>query len=89
MQTMAVQIQDNFVQNFMSYVSNHSENIIISKDENLEQDPYFYKRQKKLHQIRNDVKNGNMRLLSQERKDIFEEKNGMVFIPTPIFLLMF
>ena len=69
MQTMTVQIQDNYVQNFMSYVNNHSENITISKDKNLEYDPYFYERQKELHQIRDDVKNGNMRLLSQEESD--------------------
>ncbi|MEA1915692.1 MAG: hypothetical protein U9N30_10305 [Campylobacterota bacterium] len=69
MKTMSVQIQDNYVQKFMSYVNNHSENITISKDKNLELDPYFYERQEKLHQIRNDVKNGNMRLLSQEESD--------------------
>jgi len=69
MQTIAVQIQDNYVQNFMNYVNNHSENITISKDKNLELDPYFYERQKKLHQIRDDIKNGNMRLLSQEESD--------------------
>jgi len=69
MQTIAVQIQDDYVQNFMSYVNNHSENITISKDKNLEHDPYFYERQEKLHQIRDDVKNGNMKLLSQEESD--------------------
>jgi len=69
MQTMAVQIQDNYVQKFMNYVNNHSENITISKDKNLELDPYFYERQKKLHQIRDDVKNGKMRLLTQEESD--------------------
>jgi len=69
MQTMAVQIQDNYVQNFMSYVNNHSENITISKDKNLELDPYFYERKNKLQQIRNDVHNGNMRLLTQEESD--------------------
>jgi len=69
MQTMAVQIQDSYVHNFMNYVNNHSENITISKDKNLELDPYFYERQKKLHQIRNDVKSGHMRLLSQEESD--------------------
>ncbi len=41
MQTMAVQIQDNYVQNFMSYVNEHSSNITVSKDKNLELDPYF------------------------------------------------
>ncbi len=69
MQTMSVQIQDSYVQKFMSYVNNHSENIAISKDKNLELDPYFYERKKKLHQIRNDVHNGNMRLLTQEESD--------------------
>jgi hypothetical protein len=69
MQTMSVQIQDNYLQDFMSYVNNHSENITIAKDKNLENDPYFYERKEKLHQIRNDVKNGNMRLLSQEESD--------------------
>jgi hypothetical protein len=69
MQTMAVEIQDNYVTNFMSYVNNHSENISILRDSNLELDPYFYERQKKLQQIRSDVKNGNMRLLSQEESD--------------------
>ena len=69
MQTMSVQIQDNYVQKFVSYVNNHSENIAISKDKNLELDPYFYERKKKLHQIRNDVNNGTMRLLTQEESD--------------------
>ncbi len=69
MQTMLVEIQDNYVQKFMSYVNNHSENIAISKDKNLELDPYFYERKKRLHQIRDDVHNGTMRLLTQEESD--------------------
>jgi len=69
MQTLAVQIQDNFLQNFMSYVKNHSENIVVAKDKNLEIDPYFYERRKKLHQIRADVQSGKMKLLTQEESD--------------------
>ena len=69
MQTMSVQIQDNYIEDFMNYINNHSENITISKDKNLEIDPYFYERKKKLHQIRDDVQNGNMRLLTQEESD--------------------
>ena len=46
MQTMAVQIQDNYVQNFMNYVDNHSENITIERDKNLEYDPYFMREKK-------------------------------------------
>jgi len=67
MQTMAVQIQDNYVQNFMSYVNNHSENITISKDKNLELDPYFYERQKELKQIRDDIKTGQIEMVTHEK----------------------
>jgi len=66
MQTMAVEIQDDYVQNFMSYVNNHSENITIKKDQNLELDPYFYEREKELHQIRDDIKNGQIEMVSHE-----------------------
>jgi hypothetical protein len=66
MQTMAVEIKDDYVQNFMSYVNNHSENITIKKDENLELDPHFYERQKELHQIRDDTKNGKIEMVSHE-----------------------
>ena len=69
MQTMTVQIQDNYVSDFISYINNHSENITIEKDENLKLDPYYHERKEKLHQIRDDIKNGNMRLLSQEESD--------------------
>jgi len=69
MQTMAVQIQDSYVENFMSYVNSHSENITIAKDKNLELDPYFYERQKELYQLREDIKNGDMEMLSQEQYD--------------------
>jgi len=69
MQTLAVQIQDNYMQDFMNYVNNHNKDITISEDKNLEIDPYFYARRKKLHQIRNDVQNGKMELLTQEESD--------------------
>ena len=66
MQTMAVQIQDNYVQNFMSYVDEHSSNITVSKDKNLELDPYFYERQKELHQIKDDIDNGKIQMVSHD-----------------------
>lgn len=69
MQTIAVQIQDNYVKDFVSYVNKHSENIAIAKDKNLEFDPFFYERKKKLHQIRADVKSDKMKLLTQEESD--------------------
>ena len=70
MQTIAVQVQDNYVQNFMSYVNNHSENIAITKDKNLELDPYFYERQKQLQQDIEDIDNGKAEMLSSEQFDL-------------------
>ena len=67
MQTLAVQIEDGYMQKFLNYVNNHSENITISRDENLELDPYFYERRKELHKIRNDIKNSNMEMISHEK----------------------
>jgi hypothetical protein len=49
---------------FINYVQEHNDNIVISKDENLEYDPYFYERQRELHQIRNDIDSGKSSLLS-------------------------
>ena len=67
MQTLAVQIEDSYMKNFMNYVNNHSENITISKDKNLELDPYFYERREELHQIRDDIKSGDIEMVSHEK----------------------
>jgi len=66
MQNIAIQVQDDYVSSFMHYINNHSEKITITKDKNLEIDPYFYERQKELHQIRDDIKNGNIEMVSHE-----------------------
>ncbi len=67
MQNIAIQVQDDYVSDFMNYVNNHSDRIIIRKDKNLEFDPYFYERKKELHQLRADVKSGKMEMLSAEQ----------------------
>ena len=66
MQTLAVQVEDNYVQDFMNYVNNHSNNITISKDKNLEVDPYFYERQKELQQDLEDVESGKAEMISHD-----------------------
>ena len=66
MQTIAVKIQDNYVTKFMSYVNNHSDNISITKDKNLELDPYFYERQKQLQQDIEDIDSGKTEMISNE-----------------------
>ena len=69
MQTMAVQIQDDYVEDFMNYVNNHSDSITIAKDKNLEYDPYFYERQEQLQQDLKELENGTAEMLTQEQYD--------------------
>ncbi len=66
MQTMAIQIQDDYVNDFVNYVNNHSDRIAIKKDKNLEQDSYFYERQKELHQIKNNIDNGKVQMIEND-----------------------
>ncbi len=68
-QTLTVQIKDSFMQEFLTFIKDKEENIYIKKDENLEQDPYFYERQRDLKQIIEDSESGKMELLSQKEYD--------------------
>jgi len=83
MQTVTLQVQDNYIQSFMNYVNEHSSSIKITKDKNLEQDPYFYERQKELHKIRDDIKSGKSELISFEdfenNVDAFEKELEMKY----------
>jgi len=69
MQTLSVQIEDNYMQQFMNFVNKSHSNVVITKDKNLELDPYFYERQKKLHRIRDEIKSGKMELLSEDEAE--------------------
>jgi hypothetical protein len=64
MQTIAVHVQDDFMQSFLEFVNNHQENITITKDKNLELDPYFYDRQKQLQQDLEEVESGKAEMIS-------------------------
>lgn len=69
MRTMAIQIQDDYVNDFINYVNNHSDSITITKDKNLDYDPYFYERQKQLQLDLEEVNNGTAEMLTQEQYD--------------------
>ena len=75
MQTLSIQIQDSYFQSFLKYVNEHSEKIAIAKDKNLENDSFFYERQKELHQIRDNIKSGTSALISF---DDFENKTNQL-----------
>jgi hypothetical protein len=52
--------------------------ITITKDENLENDLFFYERKKELHQMRSDIKSGKSELVSfdefENRTNQFEKE---------------
>ena len=76
MQTLTVQVQDSFMQEFLNFVESRQENIHIEKDYNLEYDPYFYKRQIELHKIRDEIKSGKAEMISND--DFWEEIDSFV-----------
>ena len=64
MQTLTVNIQDNFVQDFLTIIEHYKDKIQLQKDQNLEQDPYFYERQKQLQQDLQEVESGTAEMIS-------------------------
>ena len=66
MHTLTVEIQDSFIQDFLNFVNKQKDSIKIKVDENLKYDPYFYQRQKELHQLRDDIKNSKVKMVSHE-----------------------
>jgi hypothetical protein len=69
MQTLTVNIQDNFLQDFLAIIDHYSDKIQLKKDKNLEYDPYFYERKEQLQQDIIDIDNGEIEMLSQEQYD--------------------
>jgi len=69
MQTLTVNVQDNFMQDFLTIIEHYSDKIQLKKDKNLEYDPYFYERKKQLQQDIYDIDSGRVEMLSQEQYD--------------------
>ncbi len=69
MQTLTINIQDGFIQDFLSIVEHYKGKIQIQKDKNLEYDPYFYERKQQLQKDISDIDNGSIEMLSQEQYD--------------------
>ncbi len=66
MHTLTVQVQDSVFQEFLSFISKRKESIKIKQDKNLELDPYFYERQKQLHQDLEEVESGKAEMISHD-----------------------
>lgn len=66
MHILTVQVQDSAFQEFLSFVSKRKESIEIKQDKNLELDPYFYERQRQLHQDLEEVESGKAEMISHD-----------------------
>ncbi len=73
MHTLTIKVQDDFMQDFLNFVNKKKDSIYKEKDENLAYDPYFYERQDELHQLRTNIKNGTVEMVSHD--DIWKNIN--------------
>ena len=74
MQTLTVNVQDNFVQDFLTIIEHYKDKVQLKKDKNLEQDPYFYERQKQLEQDLQEVESGTAEMISHN--DLWKNINN-------------
>jgi ABC-type transporter lipoprotein component MlaA len=61
MQTIILQVKDSFMHELISFIDSAKDNLIIKKDKNLEQDPYFYERQAYLQNTINEIESGKIK----------------------------
>ena len=64
MQTLILQVQDNFVPNLLNLLKEFKNEVTIKKDKNLEYDPYFYERQKQIQEDINDIDSGKVKMIN-------------------------
>ena len=66
MQTLTVNIQDDFMQDFLTIIDHYKDKVQLKKDKNLEYDPYFYERKKQLQQDIDDIDSGKVQMINNE-----------------------
>ncbi len=66
MQTLTVNIQDNFVEDFLTIIDHYKDRIQLQQDKNLKYDPYFYERKRQLQEDINDIDNGKVKMINNE-----------------------
>ncbi len=67
MQTIQLQVKDDYVTNVVGLLNSLKdvmiESVELKEDENLKIDPYFYERREELHQLREDIRSGKIEML--------------------------
>jgi len=67
MQTLSVEVEESYMQQFMHFVQNSQSKVMVKYDDKHSLDPYYAERRDELHQVRTDIKNGNMEMLSESQ----------------------
>ena len=77
MKTLTIDIQDNFLKEFLNFVQKNQNKILVRNSSDYE-DIYFDDRKKQLQKIREDIKDGKEKLYSidefEKRFDLFEKE---------------
>ena len=76
MQTLTINVKDDFMNEVIKFIETAKDNITIQKDKNLEYDPYFYDRRDRLQQIRDNSKNGKTKMI--EDSEFWEDIDAYV-----------
>jgi hypothetical protein len=71
MQTLTIKIKDELVIEVMNVLEQFKDSIQITKDKNLELDPYFYERKEQLQKDMDDIDNGKIKMINN--KDFWDE----------------
>jgi len=67
MQTLTINVKDDFMNEVIKFIETAKDNITIQKDKNLEYDPYFYDRRDRLQQIRDNSKSGKTKMIEDSK----------------------
>lgn len=71
MQTLTIDIKDDFMIEFIKIIDTVKDNVVIRKDKNLELDPYFYERKEQLQKDMDDIDNGKIKMINN--KDFWDD----------------
>jgi len=63
MQTLTINVKDDFMNEVIKFIETAKDNITIEKDKNLEYDKYFYERRDRLQKIRDESKTGKTKMI--------------------------
>jgi len=66
MQTLTINVQDNFIQDFLTIIDHYKDKVQLAKNKNLEYDPYFYERKEQLQKDMDDIDNGKIKMINNE-----------------------